>query len=238
MTSSSDWRRFTQVLLGACLVAAPLFFLVGGVVQSPVYDGDDFARYLASIADHETAYYAGGMLMTIGAFLLVGVVIALVHLIRVRHPRFAMAAGALGLLGAIGIAGGLMASTIVEFQMAGSGNRAAMAALLSSGEDATSSIPFFVVWIGIAVAMLMLAGGLVWSKTVPMWMAACVAIGMISVFFVSGDIPGLIASAVFLLGLASIGVAVIRSPLEEWEAGDLTHHAPTPTPQAPIAAAP
>ena len=235
--TSSDWRRFTQVLLGACLIAAPLFFLAGGVVQSPVSDGDDFARYLASIADHETAYYAGGMLSTVGAFLLVGVVIALVHLIRVRHPRFAMAAGALGLMGAIGIAGVLLASTIIDFQMAGSGDRAAMALLLENGEEAASSIPFFVVWIGMALAMLMLAGGLAWSRTVPMWMAACVAIGMLAVFFVSGDIPGLIASAVFLLGLASIGVAVIRSPLEEWEAGDLTHHEPvTPTPQAPVAA--
>lgn len=232
MTVAAGWRRLTKVLLGVCLIGAPLLIGIGEIISSSVYSGDDYARYLASIEDNGAAYYAGNLVGAVGALLLVGAVVALIHLIRVRHAKYAAIVGGLALL-TVGLMPGVwLMSTMAEYEMAMSADQAAMATLLDGAEDSATAIPLFVVWIGMTLSVILLAAGLLWSRTVPQWMPALLIAGFVLLFISDEGVLGIITSLLLLVGLGAIGATVLRSSVDEWEAGDLAGAGP-PTESAP-----
>ena len=233
MTGAADWRHLTKVLLGVSLIAAPLLIAIGEVISSAVYDGDDYGRYLASIEDNGAAYYAGNLVGAFGSVFLIGSVIALIHLVRVRHAKYGAIVGGLALLCVAALPGLWLASTIIEYQMANSGDQAAMARLLDNTEEAASSIPFFFVWIGMTLSVILLAAGLIWSRTVPRWMPALLILAFILLFVDEGGVLGIISTVLILAAMGAIGVTILRSSDDAWEAGELEHPAPPPTPTAP-----
>jgi preprotein translocase subunit Sec61beta len=221
MTVAADWRRLTKVLLGVSLIAAPLLIGIGELISSPVYGGDDYAKYLASIEEHGTAYYAGNVLGALGALFLVGAVVAMIRLVRVRHPKYAIGVGALALLCVIPLSGMWMMSTVAEYQMANSPDQAAMARLLTEGEEAASAIPLMVVWIGMTLAVILLAAGLLWSRTVPRWMPALLIVAFLLLFVGDEGVLGVVTTLAVFAALGGIGITILRSSEDEWEAGDL-----------------
>jgi Domain of unknown function (DUF4386) len=239
-SSADDWRGFTKTVLGACLIAAPLLLLTSSLLGTGIYDGDDEARYLASIADNEALYYAAGMVGVLGAMAMVGAVLALIHLVRTRYPRYAKLAGGVALLGVLTFAGVFLSFTIVDFELARAGDRDAMVALLQDTEDSASSAPFFVTWIGTFLGLILLAAGLLRSHAVPRWMPALLIVGLLLLFISEASWVGVVASAVTLVAMGAIGLAVLRSPVEAWETGDVAGGEPplsTAPPRAPAVAA-
>jgi hypothetical protein len=220
MTHDSEWRHFRKTLLGVALIAAPVLMFASDVATSGIYDGNDERRYLAAIADNEGLYYAGNLLGAIGALFVVGAVVALIHLVRVRHPGFAKVAGGIALVGAITMSGVWLTFTLVELELARSSDRAAMAAVIASSEDSAAMAPLFVTWIGISLGLLLLAAGLWRARTVPRWMAALLAGSVVVLFFGEGALS-IVASVLMAGALIPIGVLVLRSSVEAWEAGDL-----------------
>ena len=240
MTSATDWARKRKTLLGASLIAAPLLILISDLFTLGLYDGDDERRYLADIADNEALYYTAGLVGALGAVFLVGAVVALIHLVRVRKPTFALIAGGIALFGAITFSGVWMTFTLVEYEMAQSPERDGMVRLLADSEDSGAFAPLFVTFIGTFLGLALLAIGLLMARTVPRWMAAAMLIGFLAVFFLEDAVP-VIGSVILTAALGSIGALVLRSSLEEWEAGDLSQPAPpaaTAPPETPAVAAP
>jgi hypothetical protein len=234
MTSSADdWRRFTKTVLGACLIAAPLLLLASAVMSTGIYDGDNEARYLASIADNEALFYASGLVGALGAIALVGAVAALVHLVRTHHLRFGMVAGGFAMLCVVTLSGVFLTFTITEFEIAQSPERAAMVALLQGSEEDASSIPFFFTWIGTFLGVILLAGALLRTHALPRWMPGLLIASLLLVFISDADWLGVVASALTLVAMGAIGMAVLRSPVEAWEAGDLAGGEPPLTTSPP-----
>jgi hypothetical protein len=232
MTVASDWRHLTKVLLGISLIAAPLLILVGEVISSAVYDGDDYGRYLASIEDNGAAYYAGNLVGALGAVFLVGATVALIHLVRVRHTKFAAIVGGLTLLCVLAMPGVWLLSTAIEYQMANSPDQAAMARLLDQGEDEASLIPLMVMWLGMSLGVILLAAGLLWSRTVPRWMPALMILAFVLLFIADDGVMSIVNSVLILAALGGIGVTILRASDDAWEAGDLAEAGP-PAASAP-----
>ena len=211
------WSAFRKTVLGVALVAAPLFILISNALTSSIYV-DNQATYLANIADNEARFFAGNMFGVVGAMFLAGAVLALIHLVRHRYPRYAKGAGALALVGALAMSGVWLVFSIVEYQMAQEANRAAMATFMTNAEDSAAMAPLFVTWIGSLLGMVLLGAALLRAGTLPRWMPALMIVGFVLVFPSEGALS-VVADALILAGMGSIGVAVLRSPLAAWESG-------------------
>jgi hypothetical protein len=241
MTSSADdWRRFTKTALALCLIVAPLLLLVSALMSTAIYDGDDEARYLASIADNDALFYTAGIIGTLGAVALVGAVLALVHLVRTHFPRYAIAAGGLALLGVLTFAGVFLTFTIVEYELAQATDREAMVALLQESEDGAASAPLFVTWIGTFLGVVLLAGALLRTHALPRWMPALLIVALLAVFFSESSWIGVITSALTVVAMGAIGLTILRSSLDAWERGELAGEEPplttAPPPAGPVPA--
>lgn len=222
MDGDLDWRRQEKTLLGAALIVGPLLMFAGSLFTLGVYDGDDFERYLASVAEHETAYYVGSLVTALGAVFMVGAVVALIHLVRVRRPRYAVVAGAIALLAVITMSGAFMVFTILDYEMANDPNREAIVAFNERVEDSAAVAPLFITWIGSALGLLLLAIGLLWARTVPRWTAAVLLGASVFIAVAQGDVLGVVAGGLLVVGFAAIGVMVLRASVAAWEAGDLS----------------
>lgn len=162
-------------------------------------------------------------------------VAAMIHLVRVRHPKYAAGVGGLALSCVALLPGVWLMSTIAEYQMAISPDQAAMARLLTDGEEAASAIPLFVVWIGMTLAVILLAAGLIWSRTVPRWMPILLIVAFVALLASDEGVMGAIVSVALLVGLGAIGLTILRSSDGEWEAGDLSGARRTATSPPPAA---
>ena len=238
MTPSTDWPNFRKTLLGVSLIVGPLLLLISDAMTSGLYDGDNEVRYLADIADNKALYYAGNLVGAIGAVFLVGVVVALVHLVRVRKPRYAVVTGGLALLGVLTMSGVWLTFTIVELAMAKEPNREAMAALMRHSDDGGAMAPLLVTFLGTILGLFLLAIGLLLARTVPRWMPVVIIVGAI-VLFVADDALGPVASIVLVAAFAPLGWRILHSSVEDWEAGNLAPPpagqplVPEPPPAAP-----
>lgn len=228
MHRDMEWRRMKKALFGASLIVAPALILVGQLIASGVYDGDDQGRYLASIADHETAHYAGNVISAAGTLLLAPVVIALGHLVRVRHLKYAVIAGGVGMLGALMFPGMWFAFTVVDHQAAQDPARAAMTGFFERLDDTAAIAPLAVGWVAMSLGLLLLAAGVLWASTVPRWMPALILAGAILLFVGESDAVMVAANALLLAGMGAIGATILRASLEAWEAGDLAHRPEAP----------
>jgi fumarate reductase subunit D len=238
MSHADDWRHLRKTVFGICLIVGPLLLLVGGLLTLGLYDGDDEARYLAEIADNEALYYGANMVGALGALFLVGAVIAIAHLVRVRHPRFAIVAGALALAGVVTMSGVWMTFTIIEIEMAQSADRAAMAALIEASDDSATIAPLFITFVGASLGLVLLAIGLWRAHTVPRWIPALMAVAFVLLFVGESGVVGTLGSVAAFVALGAIGLLVLRSTDEAWEAGDLAPPSAPMAPQTPAAATP
>lgn len=220
MKGRGDWRLFRKNLLGISLIVAPLLLLIATAATSSFRE-DDPARYLSNIADNSGVYYAGNIVGMIGGMFAVGAVLALVHLVRVRRPLFAVLAGGLALAGTVMMPGVWGAITVIEYQMAQQADRSAFVALLEGLEESATIIPLFVTWIGTAVGMVLLAGGLWLARSVPRWIPLLLGVAFVASFAASTPVLSVIASALVLVALGAIGVRVLQSSVDDWETGDL-----------------
>lgn len=211
------WSAFRKLVLGVALVAAPLLILISNALTRSIYD-DNQATYLANIADNGARFFAGNMIGAVGALFLAGAVLALIHLVRHRYPRYAKGAGALALMGALTMSGVWLVFSIIEYQLAQEANRAAMATFMSNAEDSAAMAPLFVTWIGSMLGMVLLGAALLRAGTLPRWMPALMIAGFVLTFAAEG-LLSVVADALILAGLGSIGLAVLRSPLAAWESG-------------------
>ena len=213
------WSAFRKVVLGVALVVAPLLILVSNALTRSIFD-DNHATYLASIADNEARFFAGNLLGVVGALFLTGAVLALIHLVRHRYPRYAKGAGALALMGVLTMSGVWMLFSVIEYQMAQEANRAAMVTFMSNTEDSVAMAPLFVTWIGSMLGAALLGAALLRAGTVPRWMPALMIAGFVLTFPAEGALS-VVADALILAGMGSIGLAVLRSPLAAWESGSV-----------------
>src|SRR5436853_1442268 len=96
----SDSHHLRKMVAGACMVAAPLLFLVGFIVSPRLETGA--VAQLKTASANVDRYYIANLLAMVGLALLIPAILGLMHMVRERRPGYGSIGGARtgsGLLG-------------------------------------------------------------------------------------------------------------------------------------------
>jgi hypothetical protein len=214
----SDAHHSRKMVAGACMVVAPILLLAAMVIH-PASDMDE-ATQVATIADNLDAWYAAHLIVLVSIVLTVPALLGLMHMLRERQVTLGHVGGGLAMVGLLAFVG-IVAMELVLWQLLREGDTATAVTLLQGlNESAGILIPFALMSFGFAIGMALLAVGLYRARAVQSWMAVCVGVGAILVGFAFGTALNwlaIVAAAVLVVGLGSIGRMVLRETDEAWE---------------------
>jgi hypothetical protein len=214
----SDSQHLRKTVAGACMLLAPLAFLVAAVV-SPKLE-TSAGKQLGVAAEHMDRFYISNLLGMIGLILFVPAVLGLMHMVRERRAGYGSIGGGLTMLGVLGSLVGSGVGFAI-WQMASDGvQQADVSALHGLLHTAGALVPVYVVGMLGAVGAVVLGAGLYLARVVDWWMALFFAAGIvcINVAFPAGILALLIVGAALtLVGLGSMGLMVLRESDADWE---------------------
>jgi hypothetical protein len=220
MLDLSNTHHFRKTVAGACMILAPLLFLLGVIIHPELSTSE--AEQLGFVAADVDAFYAAHMLIFAGIVLAVPAVLGLMHMLRERGAAYGHLGGGLALIGLLCYAA-VQGVDMVIWQMGAAGaDRGEMTALLTRLTETTGFvIPFAILPFAFAVGTVVLAMGLYRARAVEAWMAAALAIGGVAVTLigvvVTAYLYSIVAAAVLFVGLAAIGQMVLVESDADWE---------------------
>ena len=215
----SDSHHLRKTVAGACMVLAPLLFLVAFVV-SPKLE-TEAGPQLSVAAEHADRFYIANLVAMIGLILVVPAVLGLMHMLRERRPLHSAVGGGLTLIGVLLTLVGCGVSFVIwEMARNGADSAGNVAVLDGVLNDAAVMIPVFIVGFVGALGVVLLGIGLYQSHVVDWWMALFFAVGVvcINVAFPAGVLAlAIVGAALMLVGLGSMGLMVLRESDADWE---------------------
>ncbi len=220
MRSLSDANRFGRIIVGVCLIAAPLVLLVGTIVHPGLRLSE--RAQLTLIAQHPDRWYVNHILGFISMILFIPAVFGLVRILREREAVLAHLGGALAFLGLIAFEGVVVAYGFVAWQMAAGGSLTEMTALAHRLKHTAGVIlPLGVMSALLIPGLGLLAIGLIRTAAAQRWSGPLALLG--AVLFLTGGQTAhmtlmLAGTTCMLAGLGVIGLRVLRTPDAEWAA--------------------
>jgi hypothetical protein len=217
MLKLSDSRNFGRTFAGIALIAAPLLFLVGTVLD-PAWAGET-EEYLNEVAADRGLYLLAGILNLLGALLLIPGLLGVIHLLRRRRVTLGQIGAALIMLGAVAISSTYVISV---FEIVGTGDefdREQIVALLDDTEESGEAAPVFAMFLlGLVLGSILLAIGLWRQRAVPIWVPIALVLGSLA-GFVAGDsqVSSLVTSALLAVALIAIGLRILSVSDDDWE---------------------
>lgn len=215
MFDVSDAHRFRKTVAGLCMIMAPVLFIVATLV-APGFDRDEGA-FAALIAESPDAFATSQVLLLGGWALFLCAVLGVMHMLRERGVAEGHIGGGLaivGILAAVGQAG----LSLAVWQ---AGSVETMTALLTNVSDSSlATVVLFALPLAITAGGIVLAWGLYRQHFAPAWMAG--AIGLSAAGFAVGSLAAsqaifLIAGALLLVGLGSLGMHILGESTEDWD---------------------
>jgi MFS family permease len=223
MLKFSDGSNFARTFTGLALIVGPLLLLIAQIVSPDVDHGgstQDKLQELADVAAHKGSFLTGGILFLVAGLVLAAGAAGLIHFFRGRKVT-------LGQIGSALVAMGAAASMVfygfgsVEYEMVNhSGlDRAQMAQLLHATDMPASGAPVFLMFlIGVVLGLIVL-GVACWRRgIVPIWASLLIVAAGILAFFGPSKAIGIVNFAVLTVGLGTLGMTVLRSSDESWDA--------------------
>ena len=215
----SDSHHLRKTVAGACMVLAPLLFLVAFVV-SPRLE-TDAGKQLSVATGHADRFYLANLLATLGLVLVVPAVLGVMHMLRERRPAYSGLGGALTLIGVFAALVG-QGVAFVMWQMAhhGGASAANTSVIHAMTHDAGTVIPIYVCGYLSVLGVVLLGAGLYSARVVDWWMALFFAAGVVCVnvaFPAAALWLAIVGAALMLVGLGSMGLLVLRESDADWE---------------------
>jgi hypothetical protein len=214
----SDSHHFRKMVAGVCMVLGPLCALVAFIVSPAMHT--KVAAQMASIAAHPDRTLISTLLSIAAVGLVIVATLGLMHMLRERMVGYGHAGGAMALVGLL-LAMASFGAGMLMWAMVKDGVQASdITAVHKLTHAGASMIPLYILpWLS-AVGYIVLAYGLYAAKAVDWWMAAAIAVGMVLINL-SGPTAsialGIVGSAIFLVGLGSVGTMVLRESDADWE---------------------
>lgn len=211
--TSSD--RVRDWLLAACTVLGPVLIMVSLLIE--VDDGADDqsgAQLLATIAEGGTGrFYAGNLIGAVGLALLAATGLTVLRLVRGRGGALATAGGVLTMVAAASAAAGLFMYGAVAAVMAGDGlDRVAMGALQDELNDAPQLAPAYAVgFMGLLVALVLVACALLRSRVVPWWVPAAIVASLAAFAVTGGGVVGALTMLPMVAAAAALAQRLLRT---------------------------
>jgi hypothetical protein len=214
----SDSHHFRKMIAGCCMVLAPLAVLVSFIFSPPIHT--DAGKQMAAFAGHPDKVLFSGLMTLVAITLAVGATLGLMHMLRERGAGYGNVGGGLALVGFMASAAqaGLY---LFAWELARDGVQAGdITAWHGVTHDAGIVIPLLVVGLLATVGFIILAAGLYRAKAVNWWMAATIALGALGIALATpleSIGVGIVAGALLLAGLGSLGMLVLRETDADWE---------------------
>ena len=214
----SDSHHFRKMVAGCCMVMGPLFILISLVVGPDLRT--DAGEQMAAIAADRDGTIASLLFSMAGVALMIGATLGVMHMLRERMVGYGHLGGAMALLGLVALAA-QFGTWMLAWQMTADGVQATDVAAYDGLITSTAGVIALQIvgFVGIA-GVVILAAGLYRAHVVDWWMAACVAVGIVLLALctpLESVALGVVASAIFAIGLGSIGMMVLRETDAEWE---------------------
>lgn len=214
----SDSHHFRRMVAGCCMVAGPLMALVAFVVSPAFHTGA--GAQMATVAANQDRFLTSTLISIAAIVLTLVAALGLMHMLRERMVAYGHIGGALAIIGLVTYMGQFGVG-LMEWQMAKDGVQASdVAAVHGVTHAAGAVVPLLIVPLLSAVGFVVLAAGLVRAHVVDWWMAAAMSVGAVAIV-VSGPVAsvglGIAGAALFLGGVGSIGLMVLRETDAEWE---------------------
>jgi hypothetical protein len=214
----SDSHHFRKMVAGCCMVAGPLFALVAFVFSPALKSGS--AAQVAEVARHQDSFLLTLLLSMIAVTLVVGATLGFMHMLREREVGYGHIGGALAIVGLLATAAGMGAQMMLWSMVRDGVQIADVTAWHSITHDTAPVIVLGIFgWLG-AVGYATLAVGLYRAHAVDMWMAACLALGVLGITLATpleSVFVGIVGAALFLIGSGAIGTLVLRESDADWE---------------------
>lgn len=206
--------RLRDWILAGATVLGPLLMMIGILLE--VDEGGDDASgevMLETIAANGAdQFYASNLLASLGLVLLGAGGLTVMRLVRARGGALATAGGVLALIGGAAAATGLfMYGAVVSVMASDDLDPEAMGALQDKLEDAPQLFPAFGIgFVGGGIAFLLLAGALLRSRVVPVWVPVAIVASSVAFFIVNADRWTALTLVPLLAAYAVLAQRVVR----------------------------
>lgn len=218
MLNPSDAHHFRKMVAGVCLILAPVCLLAASIV-APSSDNNS-AAILRATAAHQDRFYISTVLVIVGLVLLLPAVLGLMHMLRERQVALGQVGGGLTL---VGVLMGMLFSgvSLVQWQMVRGGSRADMVALYHRFTHTAGTQVFLFFTLALTVGLVALAYGLYRAHAIHWSTAGALVAGAVVLqiaFFVGNTAAWfIVATAILLVALATIGRTVLMETDADWE---------------------
>jgi hypothetical protein len=197
MFGMSDAHHFRKMVAGFCMMVAPVFVLVGLVL------------------DPDTSY----VFLFLGAVFSVPAVLGLMHMLREREVEWGHAGGTLALFGLMAMTA-LIGMDLATWQAAGSAvTDTATIVHRVDHMDGLATV-LFVCSLMFGAGYLALGMGLYRAHAIAAWSAICLMVGAIAfdvALIASSAGVAIVGIAAILVGQGMLGLTVWRESDEAWE---------------------
>ncbi len=212
-------HRTHRRIAGVGMVLAPLLLLASAIVQPSLKSGE--LNQLVVIAGNLDGWYASQAIALAALAVAVPAVLGLMHMLRERQWAMGTIGGGLALIGIV-FSAGTVALSLVQWEMMRFGVPVPTGAALVHDLKTTAGmqIPFIILPFAFAVGMAVLAVGLAVSHAANPIVALLVGVGAVAIpvgYAISSVTLLIVASAVLLVGLGTVGLYVLRESDADWE---------------------
>jgi len=212
-------HRTHRWIAGAGMVLAPLLLLISAIIQPTLKSSE--LEQLVVIRTNLDDWYASQAFALAALAVAVPAVLGLMHMLRERQWATGAVGGGLALLGIV-FSAGTVALSLVQWEMMRVGLPVPITAAVIHNlkETAGMVIPFIILPFAFALGMAILAVGLGVSRATNPAIAFLVGAGAVAIpiaYAISSVTLLIVAAAVLLVGLGTIGLFVLRESETEWE---------------------
>jgi hypothetical protein len=227
-----DPTNFRRTLGGLSLILAPILFAVAEITY-PASDGNGAAQLDIAARNHNVMLadiYVG----IASAILFIPAVFALLHVTRRRGVVLGHVAAVLTVAGVCLAHLALAGLQLMLWAMAGPGvDRQAMAAFIDKTMQNPAGLPLVLGHDLFALGVIIFGIAIWRSGFGYRWAGPAIAIGVV-IDIAGGSIGvpdlliGIVSDAIFVTGLAAVGLRVLMTSDADWEAGPVLVRSPQP----------
>jgi hypothetical protein len=171
------------------------------------------AGFISDFAAHRARGIAGGLLLSVGAFLLLPTVVGALQVVRARGARLATVGAVVAAIGAIALGAGDVMITLVVGTLVKSDPGLARSVVGIAEDSGLAGLPFqfapalFLGFILLAIAMLR-------ARSVTRWVPILLIVGVVCIgaFSTGGGLRAGIATLPFGVAVAALGVQLRQAP--------------------------
>ncbi len=218
-----DTVRFRRVASAVSLVVGPAL-LLAATVALPWNNSDETAKSLELTAQNVNATQLGDLLIFLGILATIPAVLAVMRVLRGGAPLLGLIGGSLAVAGLVG---GMLLVLSDQYNIGLSERTEARGEIVAALEGSSAwviNLVLVVFLLGIIVGGIILGAGLLRSRIVPAWAGwALIASSALSVAARPADAKALdvVASLLFLIGLAAVARVVWLASDRNWDRGEL-----------------